>query len=323
MKDRTEPLISVALCTYNGERYLREQLDSLLAQSYRHFEIVAVDDGSRDGTPELLKDYAKRDARLRVMLNPVNLGFRRNFSYAMSLCAGDFIAPCDQDDVWLPDKLRTLLEAIGAHALVYCDSELIGPDGRSLGTRMSDRWVMQNILDPAAFVLTNCISGHAMMFRRDLLRGAPPVPEEFFHDWWLGALAASRSGVVYCPRVLVHYRQHDRNVTDVLRVREEHSKRPAGYGWKQFKDTGARMASLAALHDAHHDFFVAWHRLWTRHASAWISLRLAAFMVVHRRRIFALSRRSAMNRLRRAAGHIFGLRLRSWFRKAKYAHSDP
>jgi glycosyltransferase involved in cell wall biosynthesis len=318
MKDRAEPLISVALCTYNGERYLAEQLDSLLAQSYRHFEVIAVDDGSTDGTAALLQDYARRDARLRVVLNPVNVGFRRNFSYAMSLCAGDFIAPCDQDDIWLPDKLRTLLEAIGAHDLVYCDSELIAADGSTLGIRMSDRWSMQDILDPAAFVLTNCISGHAMLFRRDLLEGAPPVPEAFFHDWWLAALAASRGGVVYCQQVLVHYRQHERNVTDVLRVREGRARRPAGYGRKQFEDAGARLEALAALRDAHHDFLVAWHRLWVRHADAWISGRLAVFLVVHRQRIFALSKRSALGRLHRAASYVLGLRLRSWTRRTKY-----
>jgi glycosyltransferase involved in cell wall biosynthesis len=318
MKDRAEPLISVALCTYNGERYLGEQLDSLLAQSYRHFEVIAVDDGSTDGTATLLQDYARRDARLRVVLNPVNVGFRRNFSYAMSLCAGDFIAPCDQDDVWLPDKLRTLLEAIGAHALVYCDSELITADGRTLGIRMSDRWSMQDIVDPAAFVLTNCISGHAMLFRRDLLAGAPPVPEAFFHDWWLAALAASRGGVVYCQQVLVRYRQHERNVTDVLRVREGRAQRPAGYGRKQFEDAGARLEALAALRDAHHDFLVAWHRLWVRHADAWISGRLAVFLVVHRQRIFALSKRSALGRLHRAASYVLGLRLRGWTRRTKY-----
>jgi glycosyltransferase involved in cell wall biosynthesis len=318
MKDQVEPLISVALCTYNGERYLREQLDSLLAQSHRNFEIIAVDDGSTDGTPALLQDYARRDARLRVVLNPANVGFRRNFSYAMSLCAGEFIAPCDQDDIWLPDKLRTLLEAIGTHALVYCDSELIAADGSSLGIRMSDRWSMQDILDPAAFVLTNCISGHATLFRRDLLAGAPPVPDAFFHDWWLGALAASRGGVGYCQRALVRYRQHDRNVTDLLRVREVRARRPAGYGWKQFSEAGARLESLAALHGAHQDFLVAWHRLWTRHASAWLSWRLAVFMVVHRQRIFALSKRSALGRLRRAASYVVGLRLRGWTRRAKY-----
>lgn len=322
MKDRAEPLISVALCTYNGERYLAEQLDSLLAQSHRHFEIVAVDDGSTDGTPALLQDYARRDARLRVVLNPVNVGFRRNFSHAMSLCAGDFIAPCDQDDIWLPDKLQTLLEAIGTRSLVYCDSELIAADGRRLGIHISDRWAMQDVLDPAAFVLTNCISGHAMLFRRDLLAAAPPVPEAFFHDWWLAALAVSRGGIGYCRRVLVRYRQHDRNVTDVLRVRAERTQRPEGYGWKQFKNAGARMAALAALHDAHRDFFVAWHRLWERHATAWLSWRLAAFMVAHRRRIFALSKRSALAHLRRAAGHVFGMRLRGWLRRTKYAHPD-
>ena len=97
--DSAEPLISVALCTYNGERYLREQLNSLFSQTYSNMEIVAVDDASTDRTVDLLREYERRDARLRVVVNTRNIGFIRNFERAISLCNGVLIAPCDPDDV--------------------------------------------------------------------------------------------------------------------------------------------------------------------------------------------------------------------------------
>ncbi len=215
MSVAAEPLISVALCTYNGERYLREQLDSLLAQTYSNMEIVAVDDGSTDRTVEVLREYEQRDARLHVVVNPRNVGVVRNFERAIALCKGTFIAPCDQDDVWLADKLRMLAGYIGQHSIAYCDSEIIDADGRSRGMSMSRFWAMQDLSDPVAFVMENCVSGHAMLFRRNLLDDNPRLPTEVFHDWWLAARAAARGGIVFCPEKLVRYRQHGNNVTDV------------------------------------------------------------------------------------------------------------
>jgi glycosyltransferase involved in cell wall biosynthesis len=137
------PLISIALCTFNGAVHLREQVDSLLAQSYKELEIVAVDDCSTDATRAMLEDYQRRDPRLRVLVNPSNLGFKRNFAFAISQCRGEFIAPCDQDDVWDTAKLDELFATIGSNSLAYCDSELIDAQGRSLDKAMSDWWRMQ------------------------------------------------------------------------------------------------------------------------------------------------------------------------------------
>jgi glycosyltransferase involved in cell wall biosynthesis len=105
-------------------------------------EIVAVDDASTDRTVDLLREYERRDARLRVVVNTRNIGFIRNFERAISLCNGVLIAPCDQDDVWLIDKLRTLVRAIGHHSMVYSDSELIDAEGRPLGVSMSRFWTI-------------------------------------------------------------------------------------------------------------------------------------------------------------------------------------
>lgn len=316
--DAAEPLISVALCTYNGERYLREQLESLLAQTYSNMEVVAVDDGSTDRTIELLREYERRDARLRVFVNTRNLGFVRNFERAISLCQGGLIAPCDQDDVWLHQKLRTLANCIGEHSMAYCDSELIDAQGRGLGVSMSRFWAMRDLNDPAELVLSNCVSGHAMLFRRELLDGRP-LPTDVFHDWWLAMRAAARDGVAYCPQQLVRYRQHGNNVTNILRTHRKRMPRIPGSRMKHFDDLARRLSYLAGVGDSYSPFFAEFHRLWVNSESVWFAPRLALFMWQHRRRLYSLRNKGQLSALRKSLSHVFGLRLRRLFKPTKYA----
>lgn len=202
------PLVSVALSTYNGARYLREQLDSVLAQEGVELEVVAVDDGSTDDTPAILDEYAARDPRLRWSTNPGNLGPTRSFERAMGLCRGEFIAPCDQDDICLPHKLRTLLAAIGEADLVYADSLYMDADGRDTGLRVSSSTRMLEGRDPRAFLFANSVSGHACLVTADCARASMPFPPSAYHDWWLALMAAGRGGVRYVDEPLVRYRRH-------------------------------------------------------------------------------------------------------------------
>jgi glycosyltransferase involved in cell wall biosynthesis len=203
------PQISVALCVCNGAHYLRELLDSVLAQTGVHIEVVAVDDCSTDDSLALLHDYAARDARLRVVANAQNLGPRRNFEQAMALCRSEFIAPCDQDDIWQADKLQRLFAAIGSADLAYCDSAFIDAQGVATGARVSDGRTMLHGHAPLRFVFANSVSGHAALLRRDLFTAARPFPDGVYHDWWLAMRAAMRSGIVYLDEPLVQFRRHD------------------------------------------------------------------------------------------------------------------
>ncbi|HWG10681.1 MAG TPA: glycosyltransferase [Rhodanobacteraceae bacterium] len=202
------PLISVALCTYNGERWLREQLDSVLAQDDATIEVVALDDRSSDGSVALLREYAARDPRVRVFGNDANLGPARSFERAMTLCRGAFIAPCDQDDVWEPEKLARLLQAIGAADLAYCDSRYIDEHGRFSGGDVSDHLSMMSGREPLQFLFANSVSGHAALLRRGVFERARPFPAGVFHDWWLALCAAAGEGVVYLDAPLVRFRRH-------------------------------------------------------------------------------------------------------------------
>jgi len=111
-------MVSIALATYNGERFLKEQLDSILEQSYTDIEIIACDDCSTDSTPQILEDYQKKDSRLKVYFNEKNLGFKKNFEKCISLCDGDYIALSDQDDVWTKDHIACC-KAVLEHGLLY------------------------------------------------------------------------------------------------------------------------------------------------------------------------------------------------------------
>lgn len=201
-------LISVALSTYQGARHLPEQLDSLLAQRGVELEIVAVDDGSDDATVDILAAYAARDPRLRWSVNPGNLGPTASFERALSQCAGTWLAPCDQDDVWHPDKMAMLHAAIGNHDLAYCDSEYIDAEGRPLGSRVSAQARMLHGGQPLRFLFANSVSGHASLLRRDLFDAARPFPHGVYHDWWLALCAAGRHGIVHVPQALVQFRRH-------------------------------------------------------------------------------------------------------------------
>ncbi len=203
------PLISVALCVYNGERYLRAQLESILAQEGVRLEIVAVDDRSTDGSLALLQDYAARDARFRVFENETNLGHLRSFEKCMGLCSAPLIAPSDQDDVWAPSKLRRLCEALGDADLAYCDSAYIDGEGRPMGRSISDDMdSMHAGRDPLRYVFQNTVSGHALLVRRTIFEAARPFPELIYHDWWLAMCAAANAGVVYVDEPLVQFRRH-------------------------------------------------------------------------------------------------------------------
>jgi len=210
------PLISIALCTYNGEKYLEEQLLSLVGQSYQNVEIIAVDDCSSDQTYSILKKYEKQYG-IKIYQNENNLGFVKNFEKAIGLCNGEYIALADQDDVWDLQKIEILKKNIHDHLLIYHNSELINSSGSSKGKTMLDLMNFVKGSNPLSFLFFNCISGHSVLFKRDLLNYFFPVPEFLFHDMWLGFVASSLGSITYVEQCLVKYRQHEGTKTDLLK----------------------------------------------------------------------------------------------------------
>lgn len=312
---RAAPRVSIALCTYNGERFLCRQLETLSAQTVRELEIVAVDDASVDGTWTLLQEYARGEPRMRVHRNAENLGFTRNFERAIGLCEGEFIAPCDQDDLWHPEKLAILLGAVQGHSAAYCDSQLVDEHEAPLDMTSSATRNMYRGRDPAAFVFSNSVSGHALLFRRTLLDRVVPFPPVRFHDWWLAFAAASFEGIAYVDRPLVKYRQHQASQTDIAKRKDRRSERD---GVETFVVREHWLRHLAGLPSAHQDYFRALHREWQALAQGWFSARLLRLLWSRRDALYFINRKARRRPLENMIRAAVGLRLRRLYHPRRY-----
>jgi glycosyltransferase involved in cell wall biosynthesis len=204
------PLISIVMATYNGEKYLREQVDSLLAQSYPTLEFIFVDDDSSDSSLAILQEYALQDERIRLVTNPANQGLLATFETGIRAAKGEMIALSDQDDVWMPEKISLLAGAIGLHSMIYADSALTDAAGIVTG-KFSNRNHLCDYPTGLHYVFGTKAMGHAMLFKREIINIALPFPDFVGHDFILGFAAAALHGVSYFPATLVNYRQHSSN----------------------------------------------------------------------------------------------------------------
>jgi glycosyltransferase involved in cell wall biosynthesis len=230
IQNDASPTVSVALCTHNGERFIEAQLRSILEQSYRPLEIVLSDDDSTDATVDIARatvdswetEHPDIAVKMRVLRNRPALRVAKNFEQAILECSGDLIALCDQDDVWHPDRVETIVDIFSSRPdvlLVHTDARLVGAEGAPLGGLLLDtlrvsRWERDSINSGHAsrvLIRRNVVTGATAVVRRDTAHRAMPVPEGWIHDEWLAAFAAAHGALVLDERVLVDYRQHDNN----------------------------------------------------------------------------------------------------------------
>lgn len=224
------PLISIAVCTYNGANYLKEQLLSLLNQTYENIEIIVNDDKSDDLTPLILEEFQQQYPNFRFQINEQNIGYAKNFEKILKYCKGEFVAFCDQDDYWLPNKIQTMLTNFSEdEIMIYHDSEFIDENGRYLNKKLSRTSGFINGKHHYEVVYNNCVAGHAMMFRNTLIPKIVPFPQNIPHDHWVTYVALFVGRVGYLSQVLVLYRQHPLSITDILDKRKFASRKEEFY----------------------------------------------------------------------------------------------
>lgn len=214
--------VSVCMATYNGSRYLREQLESILSQLLPEDELIISDDHSTDDTRSIIASY--EDTRIRLITNPGKRGHVQNFAHAMTHATGEFIALSDQDDIWVENRLERML---GQLHLMPCYSLVIG-DFTEFG-RVQNRSTLRR-LGPSPrtglvplyrlFVGQARYPGSAFMFRRELVRFVLPIPEYIeAHDLWIAMNACVHGKVSHLAETTLMRRLHGHNLTPLRRRR--------------------------------------------------------------------------------------------------------
>jgi hypothetical protein len=221
-----QPRVQVLLGTFNGARFVREQIESILAQTYQPLQILARDDGSTDETRAILEDYAARIPERFALMPSSSATGNAKFNFMRLLAAADapYIAFADQDDVWLPEKIeRTMREMQRleeAHSrdwplLVFTDLRVVND---RLETLHDSFWASQKIRPGhihslRRLVMQNVVTGCTMLINRALQQASLPMPTEaFMHDWWIALIAATQGSSSFLRETTVLYRQHGGNV---------------------------------------------------------------------------------------------------------------
>ena len=211
MHNPTNTSVAVVVATYNGATYLLAQLESIALQTHKPAQIIIVDDASSDDTLRIANNFATEHPNVLVVQNETRLGYIKNFEKGMLLATASYVALSDQDDIWVPHKLETLLANIGGQMLAYSDSELIDSEGQLLNQKMSTIKNQLAYHTPIMYAIGAWAPGHAMLFKKELIEKAAPFPTLVTHDFWLGFVATCYGTVVYVNEPLVHYRQHAQN----------------------------------------------------------------------------------------------------------------
>ncbi len=207
-------LVSIAMATYNGEKFINEQLHSIINQTYSSIEIVICDDKSTDKTIEIIKNFMKKDSRIRLYENIKNLGYIKNFEKAISLCKGYFIALSDQDDIWLFNKISILEKEIQHYLLIHSDAYLINEHSVIISPSYTQK--SRKMINPKSIIdmlLNGSVTGCTCMFSQKIIKHILPFPEGIdIHDKWLGVNAYYFGKIKYLKKPLIKYRQHSDNL---------------------------------------------------------------------------------------------------------------
>lgn len=212
--------VDILLATYNGEKYIVEQIESILNQTHKEFRLLISDDGSTDNTKQIISEYEKKDKRITVFNQKENIGVVQNFEFLMTKVENEYFMFSDQDDIWKEEKIEKTLKKIeetGA-MLVYSDLEVVDSD---LNITFESYWKLKGIYQKIkkynnfeSLYLNNFVTGCTIIARRELIEKSLPLPKTskyVLHDYWISLIASQNGKIEYIEESLIKYRQHKNN----------------------------------------------------------------------------------------------------------------
>lgn len=212
--------VDILLATYNGEKYLIEQLDSILAQTHTNFRLIISDDCSTDGTRKILEEYKAKDNRIELFFQAKNLGVIKNFEYLLKKVESKYYMLSDQDDIWKKDKIEKSLDKLinSESDLVYSDLEVVD---ESLNVTYKSYWKLKGIYSKIkkynnfnALYLNNFITGCTLISKKEYIKDILPLPATskfVLHDYWIALVVSQEGKISYIEEPLIKYRQHKNN----------------------------------------------------------------------------------------------------------------
>jgi glycosyltransferase involved in cell wall biosynthesis len=210
---------SVAMCTFNGARFLAEQLRSVASQTLVPVELVICDDGSTDDSVSIIREFSRKAPfPVQVFQNKTKLGPAKNFEKAIQKCKGEIIFLCDQDDVWQPEKIERLIDAFDKHpqaTYAFSNAEMIDESGDPLGQTLWDAVGLSRKLEAFSgtgqleiLLKHNIVTGATMAFRASFRDLVLPISADWMHDYWIVLLGSTVSNGIPVSEPLLKYRRH-------------------------------------------------------------------------------------------------------------------
>lgn len=225
--------IDILMATYNGEKYLKEQIDSILNQTYKNIQLIISDDCSTDKTREILKKYEQND-KIKIFYQDKNLGYIKNFEFLLKNVESDLYMLSDQDDVWKKEKVEKSVEKLKEENvdLVFGDLEVVDENLNTIYKSFNkymklERKINKCIGDYKLQYLYNCITGCTILSKKELLDKILPLPSKskyMVHDYWMGLMVALNGKIGYMKEPYIEYRQHGNNQIGTEKVSHKFKK---------------------------------------------------------------------------------------------------
>ena len=225
--------VDVLLATYNGEKYIKEQIESILNQTYTNIRIIISDDCSKDGTREVLKQYENNE-KIEIYYQENNLGYVRNFEFLLNKVENNLYMLCDQDDVWKKEKIEKTVEKLEKENLdlVFGDLQVVDENLNTIHNSYNAYMHLNHKIkkyhkDYRLQYLYNCMTGCTMLSKKEFLKEILPLPKNskyMIHDYWIGLIVSLKGKVGYLETPYILYRQHGKNQVGTKKASKTASK---------------------------------------------------------------------------------------------------